>query len=248
MGGVRVTVIDLGIPRLSTGARPRSGSSREPPSDRSVRPGRHRPADLPDRPVQPPLHLLMPAEGLDWMPKSELLDDVELLRLIRIAVTRLGVKELRFTGGEPLLRRGLEEIIEACSRLRPRPDISLTTNGIGLARRARRLAEAGWTGSMSPSTPSTRTASSRSRDGIGSPTSLTASPRRRRRPGAGQGQQCADAWDQRRRGRRSASLRGATRVRAAVHRADAAGRQHAWQREAMVSADEILPDCRPSSG
>ena len=51
--------------------------------------------------------------------------------------------ELRFTGGEPLLRRGLEDIIAASAALRPRPDISLTTNGIGLARRAEALAAAG---------------------------------------------------------------------------------------------------------
>ncbi|WP_308257979.1 GTP 3',8-cyclase MoaA [Pseudonocardia lacus] len=85
----------------------------------------------------------MPAEGLEWMPKSEQLADEELLRLITIAVRDLGIEELRFTGGEPLLRRGLEELITASAALRPRPDISLTTNGIGLARRAEALAAAG---------------------------------------------------------------------------------------------------------
>jgi len=85
----------------------------------------------------------MPAEGLDWMPKSEQLTDDELLRLITIAVRDLGVEELRFTGGEPLLRRGLEELVAASAALAPRPDISLTTNGIGLARRAEALAAAG---------------------------------------------------------------------------------------------------------
>ena len=85
----------------------------------------------------------MPAEGLDWMPKDEQLTDDELIRLVTIAVRDLGVHELRFTGGEPLLRRGLEDIITAAAVLRPRPDISLTTNGIGLARRAAALAEAG---------------------------------------------------------------------------------------------------------
>ena len=85
----------------------------------------------------------MPAEGLDWMPRDEQLTDDELVRLITIAVRDLGVHELRFTGGEPLLRRGLERIIAASAALRPRPDISLTTNGIGLARRAESLAAAG---------------------------------------------------------------------------------------------------------
>ena len=85
----------------------------------------------------------MPAEGLDWMPRAEQLTDDELIRLITVAVRDLGVHELRFTGGEPLLRRGLEGIIAASAALTPRPDISLTTNGIGLARRAESLAAAG---------------------------------------------------------------------------------------------------------
>ncbi len=85
----------------------------------------------------------MPAEGLDWMPRDEQLTDDELIRLIGIAVHQLGIQELRFTGGEPLLRRGLEGVIAASAALQPRPDISLTTNGIGLARRAEALAAAG---------------------------------------------------------------------------------------------------------
>lgn len=55
---------------------------------------------------------------------------------MRIAVTRLGVTSVRFTGGEPLLARHLEEVVAAAAALRPRPEISLTTNGVGLARRA----------------------------------------------------------------------------------------------------------------
>ena len=85
----------------------------------------------------------MPAEGLDWMPRSEQLTDDELVRLIGVAVHELGVEELRFTGGEPLLRKGLEDVLAAASAMRPRPDMSLTTNGIGLARRAGALAAAG---------------------------------------------------------------------------------------------------------
>ncbi|GAA3726212.1 cyclic pyranopterin phosphate synthase [Spinactinospora alkalitolerans] len=85
----------------------------------------------------------MPAEGLDWLPKPELLTDDELLRLIRIGVTLLGIEEIRFTGGEPLLRKGLPGIVAATTALRPRPQTALTTNGIGLARMAPALAEAG---------------------------------------------------------------------------------------------------------
>src|SRR5271163_1074010 len=85
----------------------------------------------------------MPAEGLDWLPREQLLSSDELARLLRIAVTRLGVTSVRFTGGEPLLARHLEETVAAAASLRPRPQISLTTNGVGLAGRAVALAEAG---------------------------------------------------------------------------------------------------------
>jgi GTP 3',8-cyclase len=85
----------------------------------------------------------MPAEGLDWLPKPELLTDDEVVRLVRIGVERLGIREVRFTGGEPLLRRGLPAIVARTAGLRPRPEISLTTNGIGLARTAAALREAG---------------------------------------------------------------------------------------------------------
>jgi cyclic pyranopterin phosphate synthase len=85
----------------------------------------------------------MPAEGLEWTPNDQLLSDQEIVRLVSIGVRQLGITEVRFTGGEPTLRRGLESILEQVSALRPRPDISLTTNGIGLVRRAPALAAAG---------------------------------------------------------------------------------------------------------
>ena len=85
----------------------------------------------------------MPAEGLDWLPRAELLTDEEIVRLARVAVTRLGVTEIRLTGGEPLLRRGLPGLVAQVAALRPQPEISLTTNGIGLARLAEPLRAAG---------------------------------------------------------------------------------------------------------
>jgi cyclic pyranopterin phosphate synthase len=85
----------------------------------------------------------MPAEGLDWLPSPLLLTDDEIARLVRIGVERLGITEVRFTGGEPLLRRGLPGIVERAACLRPRPEISLTTNGIGLHRLAEPLRAAG---------------------------------------------------------------------------------------------------------
>jgi cyclic pyranopterin phosphate synthase len=85
----------------------------------------------------------MPAEGLDWLAGPDVLTTAELLRLLDVAVTRLGVTDVRFTGGEPLLRKGLEELVEGTAALRPRPRISMTTNGIGLARRVEKLGAAG---------------------------------------------------------------------------------------------------------
>jgi GTP 3',8-cyclase len=85
----------------------------------------------------------MPPEGLDWLPAPDQLTDDEVVRLIRIGVERLGITEVRFTGGEPLLRRGLAGIVARTAALRPRPEISLTTNGIGLTRTAGTLRAAG---------------------------------------------------------------------------------------------------------
>jgi cyclic pyranopterin phosphate synthase len=85
----------------------------------------------------------MPAEGLDWLPKPDVLTHDEVVRLVGIGVERLGIREVRFTGGEPLLRRELVTIVERTARLAPRPEISLTTNGIGLARLAGPLRQAG---------------------------------------------------------------------------------------------------------
>src|SRR5690242_13936068 len=77
----------------------------------------------------------MPAEGLPWLARDELLTDDETLRLVDIGVRLLGIETVRLTGGEPLLRRGLEQLVERIAELRPRPTIALTTNGIGLAER-----------------------------------------------------------------------------------------------------------------
>ncbi|NUT37951.1 MAG: GTP 3',8-cyclase MoaA [Hamadaea sp.] len=85
----------------------------------------------------------MPPEGLPWLPKPEILTDDEIIRLVTVAVERLGVTEIRFTGGEPLLRPGLTRIMTAAAALRPRPRLALTTNGIGLDRLAPGLVAAG---------------------------------------------------------------------------------------------------------
>ncbi len=66
----------------------------------------------------------MPAEGLDWLPGPDLLTDEEVVRLVGLAVRQLGVTEVRFTGGEPLVRRGLVGIVEEAAKLDPRPRLS----------------------------------------------------------------------------------------------------------------------------
>src|ERR1700685_3775866 len=85
----------------------------------------------------------MPPVGLDWLPSPDQLPADGVVRLVRVGVERLGVREVRFTGGEPLLRRGLAGIVARTAELRPRPEISLTTNAIGLARTPAALAAAG---------------------------------------------------------------------------------------------------------
>ncbi|MEY9836149.1 GTP 3',8-cyclase MoaA [Streptacidiphilus sp. EB103A] len=85
----------------------------------------------------------MPEEGLAWLPKPELLTDDELVRLVGLATARLGIRTVRLTGGEPLLRRGLPGLIARLTALPCAPELSITTNGIGLARTAAALREAG---------------------------------------------------------------------------------------------------------
>ncbi|MBM7510447.1 MULTISPECIES: GTP 3',8-cyclase MoaA [Nocardioides] len=85
----------------------------------------------------------MPAEGLDWLPDDSVLTDDEVVRLIRIGVERLGIEEVRFTGGEPLVRRGLVDIVRRTRELGEHLDISVTTNALGLSRNAAALKDAG---------------------------------------------------------------------------------------------------------
>ncbi|KGF02667.1 MULTISPECIES: GTP 3',8-cyclase MoaA [Actinomycetaceae] len=89
----------------------------------------------------------MPAEGLEWLPTENTLSDEEILRLIRIGIELLGIEQVRFTGGEPLLRRSLEQIVSQTkamtTHLGAPPQISITSNGLGLDKRAEALFKAG---------------------------------------------------------------------------------------------------------
>jgi cyclic pyranopterin phosphate synthase len=134
-----VTVIDLGVPSLGP-AQP--APTNGPLVDTFGRIATDLRVSLTDR-CNLRCTYCMPAEGLDWMPGDQLLHPDELTRLLRIAVTRLGITSIRFTGGEPLVAKNLEGVLAAAAALRPRPEITLTTNGIGLDKRAANLKRAG---------------------------------------------------------------------------------------------------------
>ncbi|MET9488066.1 GTP 3',8-cyclase MoaA [Nocardia sp. NPDC006630] len=85
----------------------------------------------------------MPEEGLPPIPADELLTTDEIVRLVVLAVREMGVHEVRFTGGEPLMRHDLEKIIAGCRAELPDTPLAMTTNGIGLEHRARKLVAAG---------------------------------------------------------------------------------------------------------
>ncbi|MGB7147462.1 GTP 3',8-cyclase MoaA [Mycobacterium sp.] len=139
-----MTVIALGVPVV---ARRAEGPAIAPPSTGPLIDSYERVAvdlrvSLTDR-CNLRCTYCMPAEGVPWLPARQLLELGEIVRLVRIGVTRLGVTRVRFTGGEPLLAKHLDEIIAATALLRPRPQIALTTNGVRLAERAEALAQAG---------------------------------------------------------------------------------------------------------
>jgi len=84
----------------------------------------------------------MPAEGLEWLRRDEILTFEEIARLASV-LAKLGVEEVRLTGGEPLVRRDLPVLVEMLARTDGVNDLSLTTNGVLLDRLARPLVEAG---------------------------------------------------------------------------------------------------------
>jgi GTP 3',8-cyclase len=84
----------------------------------------------------------MPAEGLPWLPKREILSYEEILRLARVFVD-LGIRTVRLTGGEPLMRHDVDVLVSGLIQLDPGLDLSMTTNGFFLTDKIGRLAEAG---------------------------------------------------------------------------------------------------------
>jgi GTP 3',8-cyclase len=84
----------------------------------------------------------MPADGLEWLGRDELLTFEELTRVVRV-VADMGVEEVRLTGGEPLARRDLPILVSMLAEIEGVTDLSLTTNGVLLDRFAAPLVEAG---------------------------------------------------------------------------------------------------------
>ena len=85
----------------------------------------------------------MPAEGVRWLARDDILTYEEILRLARLFVQRYGVRTIRLTGGEPLVRIRVEELVAMINDLDPALDITMTTNGVLLRQKARLLREAG---------------------------------------------------------------------------------------------------------
>jgi cyclic pyranopterin phosphate synthase len=84
----------------------------------------------------------MPAEGLPWLERSEILSFEEVERLVRMFVS-MGVGDVRLTGGEPLVRRDFPSLVSMLAPIPGLKDLSLTTNGYLLERDAAALVEAG---------------------------------------------------------------------------------------------------------
>src|SRR4051795_12497715 len=92
----------------------------------------------------------MPAEGLEWLPRDEVLSFEEIARLVSVLAS-MGVDEVRLTGGEPLVRRDLPVLVEQLHVIPGVRDLSLTTNGVLLDRLARPpLAGGGGAGGQPP--------------------------------------------------------------------------------------------------
>ncbi|MEW9700557.1 GTP 3',8-cyclase MoaA [Paenibacillus sp. SI8] len=86
----------------------------------------------------------MPEEGMEFEPEDRLLSFEEITEVVRV-LAGLGVRKLRLTGGEPLVRKNLEQLIGMLSQIPGIEDIALTTNGIFFASRAEKLRAAGLT-------------------------------------------------------------------------------------------------------
>ena len=139
-------MVDVGIPTVRGGARPAVDDRPNTPYllDRFGRVAKDLRVSITEK-CSLRCTYCMPEEGLPAIPAGQLLTVDEIVRAVRIAVQSLGVQEVRFTGGEPLMRRDLEAMIAGCAEAVPGTPLSMTTNAVGLEHRAAALAEAGLT-------------------------------------------------------------------------------------------------------
>lgn len=84
----------------------------------------------------------MPAEGMPWKNQDEILSFEEIVDIVKVG-TKLGIKKLRLTGGEPLVRKDLPELVKMLSSIPKIEEIGMTTNGVLLPKYAKQLKEAG---------------------------------------------------------------------------------------------------------
>src|SRR3954462_4003750 len=172
----------------------------------------------------------MPAEGLEWLPRDEVLSFEEITRLVRV-MSSMGVDEIRLTGGEPLVRRDLPQLVEQLGAIAGVNDLSLTTNGVLLDRVARPARRAARRGRADAPECLARLALARALHGDHA--SRRARPRTRRAgggralpaAGADQGQLRRDARLHRGRGAGPGRARAAEALHRAVHRVHAARRR-----------------------
>lgn len=136
--------VTLGIPRVRQGLDERAAGAPEsgPLVDSFGRQGSDLRISLTDT-CNLRCTYCMPASGMTFLPRSAVLTASEVARLVTIAVGTLGVRELRLTGGEPLLRPDLEDIISRVRTAWPQLPIGMTTNAIGLEKRLDGLRAAG---------------------------------------------------------------------------------------------------------
>ncbi|WP_188828007.1 GTP 3',8-cyclase MoaA [Nocardia camponoti] len=138
-----MTLVDMGIPALRSGLPSLDGRPDTPLLvDRFGRVARDLRVSITEK-CSLRCTYCMPEEGLPPIPRDELLSADEIIRLVTLAVRELGVREVRFTGGEPLMRRELEQIIAGCHDAVPDTPLAMTTNGVGLEHRAKALRDAG---------------------------------------------------------------------------------------------------------
>jgi cyclic pyranopterin phosphate synthase len=140
-----MAAVNLGLPRSArAGGEPRTDGRPDVPGlvDRFGRVARDLRVSVTEK-CSLRCTYCMPAEGLPAIPRDDLLTPAEIARLVGIGARDLGIREVRFTGGEPLMRADLAEIIGLSHAAAPHLDLSITTNGIGLDHRLPALVAAG---------------------------------------------------------------------------------------------------------